>query len=189
MIRKSFLLLSFFLGASLLGAETVTYVSDPAHSSVSFRIRHFFTPIPGSFAQPEVTIDFDKEDPTQSSVSATIAVRTVNTGNEKRDTHLRSDDYFGVGDHPEMTFESTAWEVAEGENKFRVTGNLSMNGVTKPVELDVELLGIMENKDGVPTSGWKVNTSLDRRDWDITAGQGVVGNNVDVEIFIQAPKA
>lgn len=189
MIRKTAILALFGTGLASLSAAPVTYVADPAHSAVTFKIRHFFTTVPGAFATPEVSIQFDEADPTASSVTASIPVATVNTGNEKRDNHLRSDDYFDAEANPLMSFESTAWAKAEGEGKFTVTGDLTMNGVTKPVELDVELLGIMPNKDGVPTSGWNAKTTLDRREWNIDAGQGVVGNEVEIEIFIQAPQA
>jgi polyisoprenoid-binding protein YceI len=182
-----------FLAATLLGAGALSaapqeFKADKAHSSVTFKIRHFFTKVPGSFAEMDATIKYDESDPSKSSATAQIDVTSVDTNNSDRDEHLASDDFFSASNHPTMTFESTEWKV-DGDNQFSVTGNLSMNGETKPVTLDVTLLGMQPNQDGVMVSGWEISGELDRRDWGITYGQGIVGNEVEFEALLQAPQA
>ncbi len=169
-------------------AATKTFKADPAHSSVTFKIRHFFTTVPGSFGEFDSTIVYDQEDVSKSSASATVKVGSVDTNNDKRDNHLTNEDFFHVDENPEITFESTSW-AKTGENQFTVTGNLSMAGQTKEITLDATLLGIKENNNGVLVSGWEVKTTLDRTDWGVSYGQGIVGNEVTIEIFLQAPEA
>ncbi len=180
-------LFSFVLAATAHAAPR-TFQADPAHSGVTFKIRHFFTTVPGSFGEFDASITYDADDPAKSSAEAEIKVGSVDTNNDKRDTHLKDEDFFDAGKNPTLTFKSTKWEKT-GENQFQVTGDLTMAGKTHPVTLDVTLLGMKENKDGVLVSGWEAEATLDRRDWDISYGQGVVGNEVNIEIFVQAPQA
>ncbi|MFP4351884.1 MAG: YceI family protein [Puniceicoccaceae bacterium] len=165
-----------------------TFQADPAHSSVTFKIRHFFTTVPGSFGELEAKIRYDGEDVSSSSAEATLSIASVDTNNDKRDNHLRDEDFFDVAEHPEIRFESTSWSKT-GDDEFEVKGDLTMAGETKEVTLDVTLLGMKENTKGAMVSGWEAKTTLDRRDWGISYGQGIVGNEVNVEIFVQAPEA
>jgi len=175
------------LAATASFAAPQKFKPDNAHSSVTFKIRHFFTPVHGSFAEFDATIIYDATDLANCSVTAQVKVPSVDTNNEDRDDHLNGEDFFNAPENPEIAFESTSW-TKKADNEFTVEGNLSMAGETKPVTLDVTLLGIRE-KDGKMVSGWEVSTTLDRRDWGITYGQGVVGNEVTVDIAIQAPEA
>lgn len=181
--------LAFFSLTAGLFAAPQTFQADPAHTGITFKIRHFFTTVPGSFSEFDATITYDAENVSASSATATIQVGSVDTNNDKRDAHLKDEDFFNAPENPKITFESTRWEKAEGDNKFKVTGDLTMAGQTNPIVLDVTLLGIQKNSDGVPVSGWEAETRIDRRDWGISYGQGVVGNEVTIEIFVQAPKA
>tara|TARA_R100000027_G_scaffold67340_1_gene65653 strand:- start:15235 stop:15804 length:570 start_codon:yes stop_codon:yes gene_type:complete len=174
--------------ASALPAATKTYTVDPVHSGVTFKIRHFFTTVPGNFDEFEATIAYDEEDLSKSFVNASIEVESVDTNNDKRDDHLASDDFFNEEKFPLISFKSTSWEKT-GDNEFAVKGDLTMAGETKEITLDTTLLGVQENNKGKMVSGWEVKTTIDRRDWGISYGQGVVGNEVTVEIFIQAPEA
>jgi len=192
-MKKRFTLLSlFFITGALSLAEhpkvspVETYQIDTAHSSVKFSIRHFVAKTTGNFADFEGTLKVDRDDLTKSSVEATIKIPSVDTDSDKRDAHLQEDDYFGAGEHPLMTFKSTQWAKAEGENKFKVTGDLTMRGITKAVTLDVELLGFGEGMRGAYLSGWEAKTTLDRTNWGITGGQPAVGKEVDVTINIEA---
>lgn len=188
MMKK--ILSTALVGFSLLTtawAEPKTFSPDPAHSGVSFEIRYFFTPINGSFGEFDATIVHDEEDPSKSTVSATIKVETIDTNNDDRDEHLRNEDFFHISENPEISFESTSW-TKKGDNQYLVEGNLSMAGQTKPVTLNVSLLGTRVDE-GVVVAGWEATTTLDRRDWGIDYGQGVVGNEVTVEIFMEAPEA
>lgn len=163
-----------------------TYKIDTVHSSVKFSIRHFVAKTTGSFGDFEGTLTINRDDLTMSSVEATIKIPTVDTDSEKRDAHLQEDDYFDASKHPLMTFKSTKWSKAKGENKFKVTGDLTMRGISKEVVLDVELLGFGEGMRGAYLSGWEASATLDRTEWGITGGQPAVGTEVDVTINIEA---
>lgn len=167
-------------------AAVETYKIDTTHSSVKFSIRHFVAKTTGNFAEFEGMLKIDRDDLTKSHVEATIKIPSVDTDNDKRDQHLQEDDYFGSAEHPAMTFKSTKWTKAPGENKFKVVGDLTMRGVTKSVTLDVELLGFGEGMRGSYLSGWEATTTLDRTEWGIEGGQPAVGAEVDVTINIEA---
>lgn len=180
-----------FLSASLIiaglaQAEVAVYQIDPVHSGVSFKVRHHFTKVPGNFATFGGEIHFDAANLAQSKVIATIDAASVDTNSERRDNHLRGEDFFKTENHPEITFESTQWE-ALGGNKYKVMGDLTMVGKAVPVELEVEFLGEGEGNRGI-ISGWDVTTTLDRDQWGITYGPGIIGDEVAVEINIQAKK-
>ncbi|MGJ3241570.1 MAG: YceI family protein [Opitutales bacterium] len=162
------------------------YVIDPVHSGISFKIRHFFTKVPGSFGNFEGKIKVDRENIANSKVMAAVTVASINTNNQDRDEHLRSDDFFGVESHPEATFTSTQWEQIDG-NTFKVTGDLTLMGTTQPVTLDVELLGFGEGRNGAMLAGWDATTTLDRTDWGMSSNP-VLGDEVDITINIQAKK-
>jgi polyisoprenoid-binding protein YceI len=168
------------------GSTMETYAIDTAHSSVKFSIRHFVAKTTGNFADFTGTLKVDRDDLTNSSVEAQIQIPSVDTDSEKRDAHLQEDDYFDAPKYPAMTFRSTMWEAAEGENQFKVTGDLTLRGITKEVVLDVELLGFGEGMRGAYLSGWEATTTLDRTDWGINGGRPAVGTDVDVTINIEA---
>jgi polyisoprenoid-binding protein YceI len=182
MLTSAALLASLALSAS---AAVETYKIDPAHSSVGFNIRHFFTKVPGSFAKASGTLKIDRDNLEQSSAEATIDVASVNTREDKRDKHLQSGDFFAAEKFPTMRFKSKAWKKT-GADTYDVTGDLTIKDVTKEVVLKVKSLGFGPGARGAMLSGWEASTTLDRRDFGITYGQGVVGNEVDVQINIEA---
>jgi polyisoprenoid-binding protein YceI len=193
MKKALYLLPLLVLGAATASAahhketsKVETYQIDTAHSSVKFSIRHFVAKTTGNFAEFAGTMKVDRHDLTKSSVEATIKIPSVDTDSDKRDAHLQEDDYFDAGKYPAMTFKSTKWAQAEGENKFKVTGDLTLRGITKEVVLDVELLGFGEGMRGAYLSGWEATTTLDRTEWGIDGGQPAVGTDVDVTINIEA---
>lgn len=169
---------------------------DTAHSQVGFAVDHFFTPVRGDFDDIEVTLVYDPEDPSASKVSAKIPVASIDTGNGKRDDHLRSADWFEAEKHPYLTFESSSVRaVAEG--KLLATGTLSLKGVSRRVTLPIEVLGVrdipaeMQPMIGATqVASFKATTSLDRNDYEVGvgswAGTAVVGDTVDVEILLEA---
>jgi len=177
------------LNAALLPqpAEAVieTYKIDPTHSAVSFKVRHFFTKVPGNFVNFEGTIVVDKDNLTNSKVEAVIKADSINTRNVKRDKHLRSDDFFKTENYSFITFKSTKWEQ-NGENTFKVTGILTIMETVKEVVLDVTLLGFGKGSRERHISGWEATTTLDRTDFGITYGPAVIGSEVFVEIAIEA---
>jgi polyisoprenoid-binding protein YceI len=119
-------------------AAPATWTIDPAHSQVGFSIRHFFSKVPGSFTKYSGTIIYDAEKPASSSVKAEIEATSITTNNERRDNHLRSEDFFYVEKYPTITFESTK-VTPVGDGKLMVE-ETSRCGVTKPATLDVTFL-------------------------------------------------
>lgn len=182
LITSGFLALG--LAASALGAVE-TYQIDPVHSSVGFNIRHFFTKVPGSFTEFSGIITVDRDNLENSSVEAAIEVGNVSTANEKRDNHLRSPDFFDAAKFPTMTFKSKSWKKT-GADTFDVTGDFAIKDVTREVVLKVTLLGFGPGMSGAMLSGWEAATTLDRRDFGIAYGQGMVGNDVEVVINVEA---
>jgi polyisoprenoid-binding protein YceI len=177
---------AFALGfATLASAAVETYKIDSAHSSVGFNVRHFFTKVPGVFAKSSGTIVVDRDDLAKSNVEATIDVGSVNTREGQRDKHLLGADFFLAEKFPSMKFKSTAWKKT-GADTFDVTGDLTIKDQTKPVVLKVKLLGFGPGMGGAMLSGWEATATLDRRDFGITYGQGIVGNDVEVVINIEA---
>lgn len=167
---------------------------DGAHSSIGFTVRHMVvSKVRGRFTRWSGTIAMDERDPAKAQVEITIEPRSVDTGVEQRDNHLRSPDFFEVERYSTMTFRSTRIEkVAGGE--YRVTGNLTMHGVTRPVSLDVEFAGSAKDPWGGLRAGFSARGSLDRKDFGLTYNQlletgGVlVGEKVDFDIEVEAVK-
>ena len=187
-MKKTLLILSasVFAAIAAQAAEVETYTIDTSHSSVKFSIRHFVAKTTGNFSDFEGTLSINREDLSKSSVEATIQIPSVDTDSAKRDAHLQKDDYFNAAEYPLMTFKSTQWKATDDEDEFKVTGDLTFNGITKPVTLDVELLGFGDGPRGAYLSGWEATTTLDRTEWGVNGGQPAVGNEVEVTINIEA---
>lgn len=174
------------LSASLPAQAAVeTYKIDPVHSSIAFKVRHFFTPVPGSFGKFEGTIKVDRDNLENNSMEASIDAASITTANEKRDSDLKSENFFLVEKFPHLTFKGKSWKKT-GENQFSVTGDLTIKDVTKSVILDVKLLGFGPGMRGAFLSGWEATTKLDRTDYGMTYGPGFIGNEVDVSITVEA---
>ncbi|WOO42803.1 YceI family protein [Rubellicoccus peritrichatus] len=174
--------------ATLFAAGPHTYEIDPTHSGVNFKVRHFFNKVPGKFGKFKGTVTFDPSgDPSVAQANATIDTSSVDTSNSKRDDHLKQDDYFNVEKHDSIDFVSKKWEKV-GDKKYKVTGDLTLLGKTKPVTLDVDYLGEMAGKgpyEGIMVAGWEGTTTIDRTDWGLTSGQPIVGDEVEIELSIQ----
>lgn len=175
-------------GLSAQSAET--YKIDPVHSSIGFKVRHFLAKVSGSFAEVTGTIVVDSEHPENSKVEATIQTRSITTANEKRDTHLRSPDFFEVEKYPAMTFKSKKVNRVD-EKTADVVGDLTMHGVTREVTLHVKFLGKATGMGGVPETAWEATTSIKRSDFGLTwskavEGVSVVSDEVDIELDISA---
>lgn len=171
-----------------------TWQLDGAHSSVQFAIRHMtISNVRGEFGTVAGTVQVDGP-ATSAKVEATIDAASINTHEPKRDEHLRGADFFDVARFPKITFKSTKIEAA-GEGKFKMTGDLTMHGVTKPVELQVE--GVTpEVKDprGATRAGAHATAKLNRKDFGLTwsktldGGGLVVGDEVWITIDVEAVK-
>ena len=188
--RSLLVLASLALGASLPAHAAVeTYDVDPVHSSVAFTIRHLVSKVPGSFTKFQATLKVDRDNLEASDVSATIDTASVNTGNEKRDTHLKTPDFFDAAKYPTITFQSTSWKKT-GETTFDVTGDLTIHGVTKSVVLKTSLLGFGPGMmPGQQVSGWEATTTINRRDYGVNGPAMLgraVGDDVTITISVEA---
>ncbi len=168
---------------------------DNVHSSINFSVRHMMiSRVRGRFEKWTGTLLFDEENPTQSQVEVTIDAASINTQEQQRDDHLRSPDFLDVQNYPNITFKSTAFEPA-GENRFRVVGDLTIHGVTKPVTLDVEFHGRGKDPWGGERIGFSAKTKINRKDfgleWNqiLETGGVLVGEEVEIEIEVEAVKA
>ncbi|HYM82387.1 MAG TPA: YceI family protein [Candidatus Limnocylindria bacterium] len=174
-----------------------TYRLDPAHTQVGFSIRHIFSKVPGRFNEFSGAIHLDEKNLATSSVQATINAASISTNHDKRDGHLRSADFFDVEKHPSLTFKST--KVTPGPDKaFKVDGDLTIRGVTKPVTLDVVNLGsgtvMVEGNAIGGRAGYDVSTTINRKDfgivWNKSLDQGgtLLGDEVTIQIQVEAVK-
>jgi polyisoprenoid-binding protein YceI len=176
------------LPASLTG----TYAIDPAHSRIGFVARHaMVTKVRGSFSEFEGSGRLDAEDPARSRVGLTIDVASVDTRNADRDAHLRSKDFFDVDTHPKITFSSTAVEQVDVDH-FRLTGDLTIKGVTKPVVVDLEYTGSAVDPFGNHRIGFEGEAKVNRKDWGLNwnavldAGGVLVSEKVALEFDVSA---
>jgi len=159
-------------------APAATWQVDPAHSTVGFSIRHMMiSNVRGQFKTFTATATGDPLKPTEASVKATIDVASIDTGNEKRDAHLKNPDFFDAAKYPTITFESTKIERA-GDTGLKVTGNLTLHGVTKEVVLDVEGPVTVKDPQGVLKAGAHATTKIDRQDFGITWSKALDGGGV-----------
>lgn len=181
------------LATSAAQAAT-TFAADRAHTSVGFSVRHMVTQVRGSFGDFSMTIVKDDANPAASSVDFKIQATSVDTGNEMRDKHLRSDDFFAVEKFPEITFKSTKVEKVS-DSDYQVTGEFTMRGVTKVMTLPVKFLGEIKGMDGKPVAGFSVTTTLNRKEfgvnWNKTLDSGglLLADEVTVEINVEAKQS
>jgi polyisoprenoid-binding protein YceI len=185
---RLFPLVALALAVAAPASAAETYVIDPVHSSVGFSIRHFVSKVPGRFAKFQGTITVDRTNLAQSSAEATIDIASVDTGNKRRDDHLRNPDFFDAAKYPTMTFKSTSWKKT-GENTYDVTGDLTLKDVTKPVTLKVTSLGFGPGMGGTQLSGWEATTTIDKKEWnmkDPTGLDAALGDDVTITINIEA---
>lgn len=160
-----------------------TWTIDPVHSDITFSVRHLgVSKVRGSFTDfsGEITV---AEDGTPS-VSATIDVASVDTRNDQRDTHLRSADFFDTDNHPKATYRSTAVRP-EGDD-YLVEGELKLHGVTRPVALSLSLEGVGAGVQGGSVAGFEASAEINRSDFGITGGAGLVGEKVTLTFNIEA---
>jgi len=171
-------------------ASTDAYVLDASHSQVVFSYDHLgYSTTYGMFSGFEGEIAFDAETPENSSVTVSMPVRSMLTGWEARFEHFMSEDFFGAAEDDMITFTSTGIEVT-GEDTALITGDLSMNGVTKEVVLDAKLNQMGDHPMAErPWAGFDATTTLLRSDFNVGAFAPFVGDEVDVIISIEAMKA
>ena len=169
-----------------------TYAIDPTHSRIGFVARHaMVTKVRGSFNEFEGSGYFDADDPAGSHLALTIQAASIDTRNADRDGHLRSNDFFDMETYPEITFVSTAVEQTDSD-RFRVTGDLTIKGVTKPVTVGFEYTGTVVDPWGNTRIGFEGSTTVNRKDWGVNwnaaleAGRVLVSEKVTLEFEVSA---
>jgi polyisoprenoid-binding protein YceI len=172
-----------------------TWNIDPAHTDVGFSAKHMMvTTVRGTFNAVEGTITLDEENPTNSTGSFTIGVASLNTGVGQRDGHLRSADFFDAENHPTATFSVTKVEP-KGGSDYRVAGDLTIRGTTRPAAFDVELLGFYTGIDGARRAGFHATGRINREDFGLTwnvaleSGGWLVGRDIKLELDLAVEQA
>ncbi|WP_327737588.1 YceI family protein [Streptomyces nojiriensis] len=177
-----------------LAALTGDYVIDPAHSSIGFTVRHaMVTNVRGAFAEHEGSLHLDGADPARSTASIDVKIASVDTGIADRDGHLRSGDFFDAEAFPLMTFRSTEARQLGGDT-YRITGELTIKDVTRPLSIDLEFNGSATDPYGNERVGFEGSAEILRSDWGLTwnaaleAGGVMVSDKVKLTFDISAIK-
>ncbi len=173
--------------------ELTKWTVDKSHTNVKFAVTHMVVAeVEGAFKAFDGTVEHTMADWSDAKINFTVDVNSINTDNENRDKHLKSDDFFNAEKFPVMTFISTSF-TPKGENKYELTGNLTIRDITKEVKFDVTFGGIATSSRG-DKAGFKAKTTINRFDynlkWDRATESGglVVGKNVDVTVLLELNK-
>ena len=173
---------------------TGEYTIDPSHTRIGFVARHaMVTKVRGAFKDFAGSFHIDAEDPENSRADLTIQTKSIDTRNADRDAHLRSNDFFAMDEYPEITFSATAVEHVDQAN-YKVTGDLTIKGITKPVTIDLEHTGAAIDPWGNLRVGFEGSVSVNRKDWGVNwnaaleAGGVLVSDRVTLEFDVSATK-
>src|SRR3954468_7975958 len=189
----------FFLAAIVL-FQTATFSQtkwtvDNAHSMVKFTVTHLvISEVEGSFKKFTGSLNSSKPDFTDAAINFTADVNSIDTDNEMRDKHLKSDDFFNAAQYPEMTFKSTSFKKLSG-NKYELYGNLTIRNTTKPVKFDVVYGGTAKDGYGNTKAGFKATTVINRFDYNLKwnnlteAGGATVGKDVTLDLKLEFAQA
>jgi polyisoprenoid-binding protein YceI len=151
-----------------LAALTGEYTLDPAHSTIGFVARHaMVTNVKGSFQDFSGTLYLDGSDPSKSTASIDVRMDSIETGSADRDNHLKSSDFFRIDEHPTMTFRSTRAEALGGD-EYRITGDLTILGTTKPITIELEFNGAAKDPFGNERVGFEGKAEILRSEWGLT---------------------
>jgi len=170
---------------------------DPSHSQIMFSVRHMMmTNVHGNFDKFSGTVDFDEKNLEHAEIDVTVDPTSINTHDERRDSHLKSPEFFDVAQFPTITFKSKLITLS-GHNQGRVTGDLTIKGITHEVMLETALVGIMKNPFRGTSAGFNAHAKVNRKDWGLNwnvaleAGGWLVGDeitlNLEVEL-VQTPE-
>lgn len=194
MNRLKVLLFVTVLAVSTVFAQKSGWNFDKAHSSIGFSVKHMvISEVTGNFKDFDVSFSSTKSDFTDASVVASIKVASINTDNEKRDGHLKTDDFFNAEKFPLITFKSASFEKV-GENKYKITGDLTIRDVTKKATFDATYNGSIKAPWGAEIYSWKATVSVNRFDyglkWNkaIEAGGLIAGEMVNITLNLELNK-
>jgi len=179
------------LGISAVVANTPEWKVDKVHSNVMFTVSHLvISEVTGRFGDFNVKLMSSNEDFSDAGVEAVIQVNSINTDNEQRDGHLKSDDFFNAEKFPTMSFKAKSFKKV-GERSYKITGDLTIRDVTKTVTFDATHLGTVKSQQMGTRTGWKATTTINRFDYNlkwnraIETGGLVVGNEVTITLNLQ----
>lgn len=170
-----------------------TWAIDTSHSEVGFSVRHLMSKVRGTFADFSGEIITKSDDPTESAVNVTIKVPSISTNNGQRDGHLKSTDFFEAESGQEITFASTA--IAANGGGYTITGDLTINGITKSVDLTAEFLGVAGDAYGAVRLGAEAGVTINRSDYKVDfnvpldGDRLLIGDKVDISITLEAVRS
>jgi len=175
-----------------MATDTLTkWTIDTAHSEITFKVKHLvISTVTGNFNSFDAAIESDNEDFEDAKITFEADINSIDTGNEDRDNHLKSDDFFNAEEHPKLTFVSKSFKKS-GIGQYRLIGDLSIRGNTKTVELDVEYGGTVRDPYGNTKAGFEINGKLNRKEFGLTwnavteAGSIVVSDEVKLNLNVQ----
>jgi polyisoprenoid-binding protein YceI len=181
-------------GAMSSNAQNTKWNFDRSHSSIKFSVSHMVvSEADGKFGDFSVNVASDKEDFSDANIDVTIKATSINTDDAKRDEHLRSGDFFDVANHPNITFKSKSMKKS-GKGTYKLSGDFTMRGVTKPITLDVKFGGTQKSPWGQTVAGFKITGKINRKDFGVSwskvldQGGAVVGDVVDLVANIEITK-
>lgn len=172
----------------------MSWTIDAAHSQIQFTVRHMMiSNVRGRFENFTGTVEFDEKNPSNLSIDITIDAASINTRDAQRDAHLTSADFLNAEQHPHMTFKSTRSERVD-DNNFKVTGDLTIAGITHPVTLDVEYAGTALSPWGTTSAGFSARAKISRKEWGLVwnaaleTGGVLVGDEIKIDIEVELVK-
>jgi polyisoprenoid-binding protein YceI len=172
-----------------------TWNLDAAHSEIQFKVRHMMiSNVTGHFEKFNATVETEGDDFSTAKIHFTAEVDSINTKNEQRDGHLKSEDFFDAASHPQIAFEGTQLEKVD-EGNYKLHGNLTMRGTTKPLSFDVEYGGTIQDPWGMTRAGFTVEGKINRKEFGLhwsqvtEAGGLVVGDDIKLIATVEFTKA
>jgi polyisoprenoid-binding protein YceI len=173
---------------------TTKWAIDPVHSEIGFKVKHMmFTNVSGKFREFEANAELDEDDFSNAKINFSADAASITTGNDERDKHLKSADFFDVEKFPKLEFMATSMKKVSGD-EYELAGDLTIHGVTRPVKLNVEYGGAMKDPWGNTKAGFTIMGKINRKDWGLNwntaleAGGVLVGEDVRLQIEVQLAK-
>lgn len=193
-MRKLGVLTAALLMAAFLQAQTSNWGFDKSHSNVRFAVSHMvISEVEGNFSEFEGNVESGKADFSDAKVDFTLVVNSINTADEDRDAHLKNEDFFSTDKYPTIKFSSKSMKKA-GDNKYKLTGDFSMMGVTKSITLDAKYNGTVTDPWGNTKAGFKITGTIDRTEWGLKynstmdTGGLMIGEDVGIVCNIELIK-
>ncbi len=179
-----------------MSTDTLTkWTIDTDHSEITFKVKHLvISTVTGKFKEFDAIIESDNEDFKDAKITFETSIDSIETGNEDRDNHLKSDDFFNAAEYPKMTFESKSFKKT-GDGEYKLVGDLTIRGNTKEIELDAEYGGTVVDPYGQTKAGFDVTGKINRKEFGLTwsavteAGSVVVSDEVKLNLNVQFTKS